>query len=131
MDKFLLLCGVQSSPNLCDPMDCSLLGSSVHGIFQARTLEWVVISYSRVSSWPGIKHMSVVSLELASVFFTTVPAGKPQSSCVLNSIHDKQICMPYIYVCVCVCIICHISYTWARMQVAFLNTFILFGIYST
>ena len=33
-------------------MDCSLLGSSVHGIFQARTLEWVAISFSRGSSWP-------------------------------------------------------------------------------
>ena len=37
---------------LCDPMDCSLPGSSVHGIFQARILEWVAISYSRGSSQP-------------------------------------------------------------------------------
>ena len=36
---------------LCDPMDCSLPGSSVHGIFQARILEWVVILFSRGSSW--------------------------------------------------------------------------------
>ena len=36
----------------CDPMDCSPPGSSVHGIFLARILEWVVISYSRGSSWP-------------------------------------------------------------------------------
>ena len=35
---------------LCDPMDCSPLGSSVHGIFQARILEWVAISSSRESS---------------------------------------------------------------------------------
>ena len=34
------------------PMDCSLLGSSVYGIFQARTLEWVAISFSRTSSQP-------------------------------------------------------------------------------
>ena len=40
----------QSCPTLCDPMDCSLLGSSVHGIFQARILEWVAISFSRGSS---------------------------------------------------------------------------------
>ena len=33
----------QSCPALCDPMDCSLPGSSVHGIFQARILEWVAI----------------------------------------------------------------------------------------
>ena len=38
--------------NSCDPMDCSLPGSSVHGIFQARILEWVAISFSRGSSRP-------------------------------------------------------------------------------
>ena len=42
----------QSCPTLCDPMDCSLPGSSVHGIFQARVLERVAISFSRGSSWP-------------------------------------------------------------------------------
>ena len=39
----------QSCPTLCDPMDCSLPGSSVHGLFQARVLEWVAISFSRGS----------------------------------------------------------------------------------
>ena len=43
---------VQWGPTLCDPMDCSLPGSSVHGIFQARVLEWVAISFSRGSSQP-------------------------------------------------------------------------------
>ena len=42
----------QLCPNLCNPMDCSLPGSSVHGIFQARVLEWVAISFSRGSSRP-------------------------------------------------------------------------------
>ena len=42
----------QSCPTLCDPVYCSLLGSSVHAIFPARILEWVAISYSRGSSWP-------------------------------------------------------------------------------
>ena len=37
----------QSCPTLSDPMDCSLLGSSIHGIFQARVLEWVAIAFSR------------------------------------------------------------------------------------
>ena len=37
---------------LCDPLDYSLPGSSVHGTFQARVLEWVAISFSRVSSRP-------------------------------------------------------------------------------
>ena len=42
----------QSCPTLCDPMDYSLPGSSVHGIFQAIVLEWVAISFSRGSSQP-------------------------------------------------------------------------------
>ena len=42
----------QSCPTLCNPNDCSPPGSSVHGIFQARILEWVAIFYSRGSSWP-------------------------------------------------------------------------------
>ena len=43
---------VKLCPTLCDPMECSLPGSSVHGIFQARKLEWVAISLSRGSSRP-------------------------------------------------------------------------------
>ena len=42
----------QSCPTLCDPMDGSLPGSAVHGIFQARILEWAAISFSRASSQP-------------------------------------------------------------------------------
>ena len=42
----------QSCPTLCDPMDGSLPGSSIHGVFQARILEWFAISFSRGSSQP-------------------------------------------------------------------------------
>ena len=42
----------QSCPTLCDPMDCSLPGSSVNGIFQAIVLEWIAISFSRGSAQP-------------------------------------------------------------------------------
>ena len=42
----------QSCPTLCNLMDCSPPGSSVHGIFQARVLEWVAIAFSRGSSQP-------------------------------------------------------------------------------
>ena len=45
----------QSCPTLCDPMDCSLPGSSHHGILQARVLEWVAISFFRDFPYPGIK----------------------------------------------------------------------------
>ena len=54
----------QSCPTLCDCMDCSPPGSSVHGFLRARILEWVAIPFSRGSSWPG---------DQTQVFFT---AGK-------------------------------------------------------
>ena len=38
----------QSCPTLSDPMDCSLPGSSIHGIFQARVLEWGAIAFSEI-----------------------------------------------------------------------------------
>ena len=44
----------QSCPTLRDPMDCSPPGSSVHGIFQARVLEWGAIAFSKVSPYLGI-----------------------------------------------------------------------------
>ena len=42
----------QSCPTLCDPIDWGLSGSSIHGIFQARVLEWIAIAFSKGSSWP-------------------------------------------------------------------------------
>ena len=53
--------------NSCFPMDCSPPGSSVHGISQARILEWVAISFSRGSSWP--RDQTWVSC-IAGGFFT-------------------------------------------------------------
>ena len=47
----LILIHTQLCLTLCDPMDCSLPGSSVHGIFQARILEWLAIHYFRGCSW--------------------------------------------------------------------------------
>ena len=51
----------QSCPTLCDPMDCSLPGSSVHGIFQAIVLEWIATSFPRGSSqprdWTQVSHI--------------------------------------------------------------------------
>ena len=67
----------QSCLTPCDSMDCSPPGSSVHGILQARILEWVALSFSRGSSWPRDRtHVSCVSW-IASKFFTTKPSGKP------------------------------------------------------
>ena len=52
---YMIMCAclvARSCLTHCDPMDCSPLGSSVHGISQARILEWVAISFSRGSFWP-------------------------------------------------------------------------------
>ena len=56
-----------SCPTLCNPMDCSLPDSPVHGILQARTLEWVGIPFSRRSSW--LRDWTYVSC-IAGRFFT-------------------------------------------------------------
>ena len=65
-----LLCCLVTQPCsiIYNPKDCSLPDSSVHGLLQARILEWVAISSSRESSCPGIESMSPA---LAGRFFTT------------------------------------------------------------
>ena len=60
--------------NSCNLMNCILPVSSVHGIFQARTLEWVAISFSRGSSWS--RDRTRVSC-IAGRFLTTEPLEKP------------------------------------------------------
>ena len=61
--KLLQLC-----PTLCDPMDCSLSGTSVHGILQARILRWIAIPFFKASSWP--RDRTQVSC-IADRFFTS------------------------------------------------------------
>ena len=66
----------QSCPNLYSPIDCSLPGSSVHGVFQARILEWVTISYCRGSSRSKDRTcISCISC-IDRWIFTTTPSGK-------------------------------------------------------
>ena len=80
--KSLVFCAVrlcvlaQSCATLCDPGDCSPPGSSVHGILQARTLELVAISFSRVFPNPGIEPES---LALQADALLTEPEGKPMA----------------------------------------------------
>ena len=50
----------QLCPTPSDPMDCSLPGSSVHGICQARVLEWVAIAFSKLEAIPGLKSSTSV-----------------------------------------------------------------------
>ena len=75
---------VKSCLTLCDPVDCSLPGSSVHEIFQTRVLEWVAIFFSRGSSKP--RDRTRISCTAGRCF--TIWATRE----------------PNIYVCVCVCV---------------------------
>ena len=70
---------LQSCRILCDPMDCNLPGCSVHGILQARILEWVAFPPPGDFPDPGIEPVSLRSSALAGVFFTT--------STTMDSIH--------------------------------------------
>ena len=65
----------QLCPTLCNPMDYSPPGSSVHGIFQARILEWGAMPSSRGSSWPRNRTRISVSPALAGEFFTNCHLG--------------------------------------------------------
>ena len=78
---------LQSCPALWDPIDCSLPGSSVHGILQASILEWVSMPSSRGSGIPdpGIKPASLVSPALQAGSLPTEPPGKPQNMWILMS----------------------------------------------
>ena len=68
----------QSCPTLWDPMDYSPPGSSVHGILQARILEWGAISFSRDLLDPRIEPRFPWSPAVAGRFFTVWAPGKPQ-----------------------------------------------------
>ena len=84
---------LQSCPTVCDLMDYSLAGSSVHGILQVRILEWVAISSSRGSSWPrNWTRVSCCSC-IAGGFYTTEPSGKPHTY-IFNNDCDFLIVIP-------------------------------------
>ena len=68
----------QSCLTLCDPMHCSPPGSSVHGIFPARILEWVATSFSRGSSQPRDRtRISCISWHWQEDSLPLAPPGKP------------------------------------------------------
>ena len=91
MDDVLV---TQSCPTLCDPMDCSMPGSSVHGILQA-ILEWVAIPFSRGSSW--LRNWIQVSCIAGRLF--TVWATREALTWMIGII-DRCVCV----FCVCVCV---------------------------
>ena len=87
----------QFCPTLCDPMDCSLPGSPVHGTSQARILEWVAILFSRAPSQP--RDRTWVSC-LAGGFFTVLATREGR-----------------VYVCVCVCVYKEVRFVWRKSRV--------------
>ena len=95
----------QSCPTLCNPVDCSPPGSSVHGILQARILEWVAISFSRGSSWPRDRtQVSCIAGRRFNLWATReaqdgIKQGlKPPSSICVEylspALHFQSVCVP-------------------------------------
>ena len=89
---FIILCVcAQSCPTLCNPMDCSPAGSSVHWIFQARILKWVVISSSLGSSWPRDRtHVSCVGRQILYHWTTR------EASSLSDEDKPNQMAWPYV-----------------------------------
>ena len=81
----------QSCPTLWDPLDCSLPGSSVHGIFQARVLEWFAISFSRGSFW--LRDQTQVSCIAGRCFilWATREAQVKPNSVILNGSQSSSL----------------------------------------
>ena len=81
----------QWCPTLCYPVDCSLPGSSVHGIFQARVLEWVAISFSRESSQPRDRTwVSRIAGSKLQNLLSEPPQGGVCNSSKVNDKHCKM-----------------------------------------
>ena len=88
------VCVAQLCPTLYDPMDCSLPGSFVHGILQARILEWVAIPFSGGSSWP--RDWTWVSC-IAGRFFTIWATREAQENKVKWS--EVKVAQSYLTLC--------------------------------
>ena len=88
---------LQSCPTVCDPVDCSPPGSSVHDTSQARILEWVAMPSSRGSSNPEIDPLSLMFPALAGGFFTAsstcrAPDSLSTSPLLLCLLHKGDVC---------------------------------------
>ena len=83
----------QSCPTLCNPMDCSPPGFSVHRIFQARILEWVATSSSRISSWLRHPTLCLLHWQADSLPLSHLGSHYPsrQRPKVTSFIHSEKI----------------------------------------
>ena len=93
----LFCCGLvtQSCPTLCDPMVDSPPGSSVHGILQARILEWVAISFSRgVFPTQGLNPLPPASPVLQLRVFPLSPREASPSSLHYSNVYHRRLVFP-------------------------------------
>ena len=108
---------IQSCLTLCDPMDCSLSRSSVHGILQARILEWVAISFSRGSSQP--RDWTRVS-RIAGGRFTIWATREAQDFLEFSQIQNNS----FVYVCVSLCVCADIApLMWKEVKIFKMNLY--------
>ena len=82
----MLAKSLQSCLTLCDPMYCSLPGSSIHGVLQARILEGVAIYFSKGSFQPRDQTFVSCGSCFAGRFFTDEPPGNPEDSHITQSV---------------------------------------------
>ena len=89
----------QSCPTPRDPMDCSLPGSSIHGIFQARVLQWGAIAFSLKKKRKGKKETSLAVQWFSPLpmhWLQVQPLVREQGSCVLQGVaKEKKNQQPY------------------------------------
>ena len=106
----------QSFPILCDLMDCSLPGSSVHGILETRILEWVAMPFSRGSSRP--RDHTWVSWHCLLILLPSGPPRKPTALCLLIVlasdliwVEQNSLCFLFAHVCV---VACELVFTFSK-----------------
>ena len=99
---------LQSCLTLCDPVDCTLPGSSVHGIFQARTVEWVALLQG-IFPAQGLNPYLFMCLALAGRFFTTsvtweAPIKEHDVRCASDSLSTRDSLLCYFYTVLLGCV---------------------------
>ena len=105
---------IQAYPVLFSPIDCSLPGAYAHGLFQARVLKWIAISYSRGSSWPRgwtpisyglVIHSSFLSVNSYLHSISGMFMWVPVSQFIPASLYPLGVHVFLLYVCISFCFV--------------------------
>ena len=97
----------QSCLTLSDPMDCSLPGASVHGIFQARVLEWGAIAFSVISMTTILVKITISFHHTTVITFWLISLSQPLPSC--SHFNTQQITQSKFFFCLCISRLPHCS----------------------